>query len=286
MARPQKEGLDYFPMDVDWDRKVKIFKAKYGLLGIGFLTTLLQTIYREGYYYHWDEDEKVLFSSEHNIEIELLDEMVAFAFQKEVFSQQLHFRYQILSSNGIQKRFYQTTYKRERVVFIEEYLLLEDLNRSNVVIVSLNDSYNWVSDTGNDTATGLPTPESTQRKEKKRKEKERREEKENSPLSNFDPQKLLTLYNFYLPSLNGIKYITPEHTEMITRIIKLYPEYLHYDKWKWYFEHVEKSKFLIGMKKSFKADFTWLVTPANFIKVLNGDYHDQEEKDYSHVADF
>ena len=36
MARPQKKGLDYFPMDVDIfdDIKLKIVRAKYGSDGV------------------------------------------------------------------------------------------------------------------------------------------------------------------------------------------------------------------------------------------------------------
>ena len=35
MARPQKDGLDYFPVDVDFyeDEKVELISAKYGSKG-------------------------------------------------------------------------------------------------------------------------------------------------------------------------------------------------------------------------------------------------------------
>lgn len=43
MPRPRKNGLDYFPLDVDFldDPKIKILKARYGRDGIVFYIYLL-----------------------------------------------------------------------------------------------------------------------------------------------------------------------------------------------------------------------------------------------------
>ena len=43
MPRPQKEGLDYFPLDVTFfsDPKIKILKARYGVDGIAVYIYLL-----------------------------------------------------------------------------------------------------------------------------------------------------------------------------------------------------------------------------------------------------
>ena len=42
LARPRKDGLDYFPLDVDLfeDDKIKILKARYGADGITYLPPL------------------------------------------------------------------------------------------------------------------------------------------------------------------------------------------------------------------------------------------------------
>ena len=42
MARPQKEGLDYFPFDVDMDQddKVALIEAKHGITGFGVVVKL------------------------------------------------------------------------------------------------------------------------------------------------------------------------------------------------------------------------------------------------------
>lgn len=55
MARPTKQGLDYFPFDVGFfgDQKIRILKARYGADGIAVYVKLLCDVYKEGYFYPW-----------------------------------------------------------------------------------------------------------------------------------------------------------------------------------------------------------------------------------------
>ena len=48
MARPKKQGLDYFPLDVNVDNKLEILESEYGILGFGFIIKLFQKIYENG----------------------------------------------------------------------------------------------------------------------------------------------------------------------------------------------------------------------------------------------
>ena len=43
MARPQKKGLDYFPLDVDIDQddKIALIEAKHGAIGFAVIIKLL-----------------------------------------------------------------------------------------------------------------------------------------------------------------------------------------------------------------------------------------------------
>ena len=52
MARPTKQGLDYFPFDVGFfgDNNVRILKARYRADGIAVYVKLLCDIYKEGYF--------------------------------------------------------------------------------------------------------------------------------------------------------------------------------------------------------------------------------------------
>jgi hypothetical protein len=56
MSRPIKQGLDYFPMDVEVDDKIELIEAKHGISGFGILVKLFQKIYKEGYYLNWNEE--------------------------------------------------------------------------------------------------------------------------------------------------------------------------------------------------------------------------------------
>ena len=49
MARPKKQGLDYFPLDVNVDNKIEILESEYGILGFGFIVRLYQKKYAKGY---------------------------------------------------------------------------------------------------------------------------------------------------------------------------------------------------------------------------------------------
>ena len=50
MARPQKIGLDYFPLDtdIDQDDKVAIIEAQHGMLGFSVVIKLLMKIIMTG----------------------------------------------------------------------------------------------------------------------------------------------------------------------------------------------------------------------------------------------
>jgi len=65
MARPNKEGMDYFPFNVDFfeDDKLQLIEAEFGEKGLIITIKLLCKIYKEnGYYYQWGDDQCLLFS--------------------------------------------------------------------------------------------------------------------------------------------------------------------------------------------------------------------------------
>ena len=140
MARPNKEGLDYFELDCHVDDKVRLIQAEYGLKGIAVVVLLLQQIYGErGYYMTWDVERSLLFASEigsaggdHN----LILEIVSACIKRGIFSQELYQKYGILTSSGIQKRYFNATTRREIVRVRKEYLLVSV--PKNVVYVDNN----------------------------------------------------------------------------------------------------------------------------------------------------
>jgi hypothetical protein len=140
MARPPKEGLIYFPLDVDMadDDKVILIQAQHGVTGFGILIRLLMELYKNGYYYAWTEREQLIFSNRINVDLKTIREVVNDALKWGFFHQKLYDQYRILTSRGIQKRYLEGTSRRKEVHLIREYLLLEPPKRDNLVITGFN----------------------------------------------------------------------------------------------------------------------------------------------------
>ena len=108
MARPQKEGLEYFSLDVDFfsDRKIKILKGRFGADGITYYMYLLCEIYKgHGYYLEVDEDFDYITSSELGMSPEKIGQMRKFLLERSLFDSKLFQSDTILTSTGIQRRF-------------------------------------------------------------------------------------------------------------------------------------------------------------------------------------
>lgn len=123
MARPQKEGLDYFPVDVDMDDKVKLIDSKFGVAGFGVLVKVWQIVYENGYYIMWTEKELLLYKNRINADINLINDVINECLKWNIFSIELYEKYKILTSSGIQKRFFEATKRRQTVTLTGEFLL-------------------------------------------------------------------------------------------------------------------------------------------------------------------
>lgn len=142
MARPLKEGVDYFSLDCYMDDKIKMIQAEFGLKGFAIVVKLWQTIYREhGYYCEWNEEKKLLFASEEGADCGpgLIKEIVQACIRRDIVSKKLFDKYQILTSRGIQKRYLSITAKRKKAEMKKEYSLVE------VAHNSINDDNNRVN---------------------------------------------------------------------------------------------------------------------------------------------
>lgn len=146
MARPHKQGIDYFSLDVILDDKFELFEAQFGLQGFGFIIKLFQKIYEaNGYFYKWSEDEKLLFSKRVNVDINLINDYINSAMKRGIFNQNIYDKYQVLTSKGVQKRFLEASKRRKRIEIIKEYFLLDMTSNpeysdliSKIVFVSNN----------------------------------------------------------------------------------------------------------------------------------------------------
>lgn len=130
MARPFKDGVDYFPLDVVSDRKIRLIEAKYAIIGFGIIVKLYQSIYADkGYYMEWDDDTALVVAAENSsgkyqLSMDDVNGIVDEAIKRDVFDKNMFERFHILTSHGIQKRYIEATKRRSQVELKSEYLLL------------------------------------------------------------------------------------------------------------------------------------------------------------------
>ena len=140
VGRSPKVGLDYFRLDCHLDDKFKLIEAEYGLKGFAVVVKLYQKIYGErGYYCEWDEDVALVFGAETRLGASVVSEIVNAAIKRKLFDRDTFDKYQILTSTGIQKWYFESIGRRERVEVIREYLLIPvgDLPKSvNIKAIS------------------------------------------------------------------------------------------------------------------------------------------------------
>ena len=143
MARPQKEGLDYFPLDVDMDQddKIALIEARYGLVGFGVVIRLFMKIYKNSYFYEWAEKEQLLFARRVNVDINVINEIINDCLKWGIFDKSIYEKHKVLTSRGIQRRYLKAVDRRQRVQISSTYLLLDDEEVNaykNLVIVNNN----------------------------------------------------------------------------------------------------------------------------------------------------
>lgn len=105
MARPTKQGLDYFPMDVETDDKIEIIEARHGIVGFAIVIKLFQRVYKQGYYCSWNEDVSYTFSRRIGVEKEMVDRVLCDCINYGIFDKDKYEKYSVLTSRGIQKRY-------------------------------------------------------------------------------------------------------------------------------------------------------------------------------------
>ena len=127
MARPQKAGLEYFPLDVDIDsdERVEFILAKHGFQAFGILIKLLMEIYRQGYYIAWTERQQYVFAKRVNVDSMYTETVVSAYINEGIFDKNLFDQYGILTSHGVQTRYLQASGRRVTVEMIEQFCLLD-----------------------------------------------------------------------------------------------------------------------------------------------------------------
>ena len=142
-----KSGIDYFPLDVVLDEKFELIEAEYGLTGFGVIVRLLQEIYgKAGYYIEWTTEVALLFARKVGLGGNVVSEIVEASIRRGMFDREKYDKYHVLTSRGIQKRYFEAV-SRRKVLEVDENILLVnvdllcpnvDIRAKNVDIFSEN----------------------------------------------------------------------------------------------------------------------------------------------------
>ncbi len=118
-------GISYFPLDCKMSKDMEIIEAEFGITGFGVVVHLWQEIYAgKGYYAEWDSEVALLFSRKVGVGVNVVLEIVKSALRRGIFDSQLFEEEGILTSKGIQKRYFDIVARRKKVSAISEYLLV------------------------------------------------------------------------------------------------------------------------------------------------------------------
>ena len=277
-GRPIKQGIDYFPLDTNFFSDVKIRKIARacGPNAASVLICLLCNIYRDkGYYILWDEDLPFCIADEVGVSEGCVKEVLLKAVQVGFFDVEKHSAYGILTSSGIQKRFFEITRQRTETEIIPEFLI----NTVNNSIFPVKNSINPVN---NEQSKGIKV----KRRKSKSKENPKEEGKETSPdgeakkdglslpdtpKEKIDYQALLEYYNAtFKGKLPGIKAMTDPRKKAVRARIAQYGKEAVMEV----FRNVLESPFLLGDNdRNWTADLDWIFKPSNFTKILEKRYN-------------
>ena len=185
MARPTRDGIDYFSFDTDFfaDDKIKLIRGEFGAKGLLILIYLFCEIYRgEGYYKVWDEDSCMLVSDGASCGCtpDFTSQVVQRCVKRSLFDDKLFNVHGILTSPGIQRRYLRACAARDEIRIRQEYWLLDVNNKKDVPAATLK-KITFVSESSEKTPITLKkTPVSSKInpqskvKESKVKKRERR----------------------------------------------------------------------------------------------------------------
>ena len=278
MARPIKDGVPYWPFDVDLfdDKKFKLIRGEFGIKGAYIALVILNSVYKEnGYFKRWDDDDCCLMSEGigDGCSPQLVDEVLAGCVRRGLFDQDLFQTFGILTSTGIQRRFFNIVKKsRNKIVVIKEYLLF-DLNDqtfsegvlNKVVLKTVSQLENPDKPQGNpDKMRGNSL------KEKKQKEIKRNDIHTSANTSaRVDYKEVMESFNRICEDLPSVRDLTDARRAAIKKAAERLEGEGGFDT---FFERVHRSDFLCGRSGKWKCGFDWILKPANMTKIREGNY--------------
>ena len=129
MARPRKDGLDYFPLDVNFlsDLKIKKIIRAYGAQAVAVVMSVLTTVYRDnGYFANYDEDLIFIIADELKLEDGYVKDVIEKLIEVDFLSKEQKEKNNILTSIGIQERYLKVCERRVKKKLNATYDLIND----------------------------------------------------------------------------------------------------------------------------------------------------------------
>ena len=138
MSRPLKDGVDYFPFDVDFfqDEKIRLIRAEFGAKGILILISAFCDIYREGgYFKKWDDNDSCVLMAEAvgcGCSKNLVSEVIHKCLKRSIFNDRVFQMFSVLTSAAIQRRYIRAVCTRDHIAIKKEFWLLDETSEKDV----------------------------------------------------------------------------------------------------------------------------------------------------------
>ena len=292
MARPLKDGVDYFPKDTDFyaDDKVRLLRAEFGSKGMYLLDYILCDLYgKNGYFIKWDKNKCYLVSDGAGCGCspEFVVEFISGCIRCSFFDKRVFEMFGALTSVGIQRRFIRMLNSRENFTFIEEYFLLDTSDKKDVPQGILNKlAFKKVFDKENEVKSKdnpNKNKDNSQSKIEENKVEESRVEESIIDDSHRSPapyEQIKDMYNNICTSYPKLRSMSDSRKKAIKARLRQYS----IDDFKCLFEKAENSSFLKGANnRNWSATFDWLIKDSNMAKTLDGNYDDRpmQRNDYN-----
>lgn len=135
MARPIKEGLDYFPKDVHFysNRKIRRLMKEFGAKGVIIYDYLLCVVFKNGYYLKFDNELCFDISDTlgDDIDEDLVYKVIKSCIKYGLISEQLFVEKNIITSKRIQNNF---SFAKRNGVIAEEMAVIAEETTTNDAI--------------------------------------------------------------------------------------------------------------------------------------------------------
>lgn len=270
MAREQRKDVDYFPHECIHGRKMHIIQKKYKNDGYAAWFKLLEELGKANNHYIDISDETTLmflastFDIDEDMTISILNDLAKLgAIDKFLFD-----NYQVIWSEKFKKSI-EDAYRKRKLKIFEYSDVLNEIKQKN------GQSGGSYSHTDGNTAEVIPKVKKSKVKESK---EENSKEEGSSDFPNPSPPKIdykkfIDFFNENRGNMPEIKTISKPREIRISNLIKNHSK----ENLMEVILNCKNSNFIQGMNdRSWVADFDWITKPANFIKILEGNYKNKD----------